>query len=200
MKKTFILLSAVIATFFTTVDSASAQAFDFTKDEEGDLFLEGTISYDCSASTAKDRLTYYLKSIFKMAENQLTIDEETGMVNVIGAVNSKYVYNPLAGEFKDIVGFVLSIFPDAEEKTFHYRFSNLSLLSTATGFANYNRTDPLRVVMKKYLAAKERTEDPALSKKEKKDAANEMKDLASSLSKASEALKSLMDKAQESIE
>ena len=199
MKKSFTLLTAVIAIILSTVNSVSAQDFNFAKDEEGDLYLAGTISYDCSATTAINRLTSFMKGIFN--KEQLTLDEETGELRIEKAyANSKYVFNPFAGEFKDNVNFDLVIVPDAETKELHYTFSNLSLHSTAKGFANYDRCEPLRVVLKKYTKAKERVEDPSLDKRSKKDATNEMEDLASSLSKASEILQVLMGQAQESIE
>lgn len=199
MKKTIILLTAVIATIFTTVNSASAQDFNFAKDEEGDLYLAGTISYDCSATTALNRLTSYMKGIFR--EDQLTFDEATGELRIEKAyANSKYIYNPFAGEFKDEINFNLVITPDADAKELHYTFSNLSLHSTAKGFANYDRREPLRVVLKKYAKAKERVEDPSLDKRSRKEAASEMEDLSSSLSKASETLIVLMDQTQANIE
>ena len=199
MKKTIILLTAIIATIITTANSVSAQDFNFAKDEEGDLYVAGTISYDCSASTAINRLTAFMQGIFH--EDQLTLDEVTGELRIEKAyANSKYIYNPFAGEFKDFVNFDLVIVPDAEAKELHYTFSNLSLHSTAKGFANYDRCEPLRVVLKKYVKSKERVEDPSLDKRGRKDATNEMEDLASSLSKAYEILQVLMNQAQESIE
>lgn len=199
MKKSFILLTAVIATILSTVNNVSAQDFNFAKDGEGDLYLAGTISYDCSATTAINRLNSFMKGIFK--EDQLNFDESTGELRIEKAyANSKYIYNPFAGEFKDEIFFDLVITPDAEAKELHYTFSNLSLHSTAKGFANYDRREPLRVVLKKYAKAKERVEDPSLDKRSRKDATNEMEDLSSSLSKASEILQVLMNQAQENIE
>ena len=199
MKKTFILLTAVIATILSTAINTNAQTFNFEKDEEGDPYLSGSISYDCSAKTAMNRLTTYLQTIYD--EEHLSVDEETGVVQIKNAQeNSKFIYNPLAGEFRDDVVYDLTITPDADSKTFHYTFSKLSIRSFAKGFANYDRCDPLRVVLKKYAKAKERVDDPALDRREKKSAVNDMEDLATSLSKVSETLLALIERAQENIE
>lgn len=194
MKK--ILFSLAVALFCVTGLSAQTFDYNFPKDDDGDPYFKGQITYDCSTETAVKRMTSYLNSAF----DDVVIDEKAKTATIKGQeVNAKYVYNPFAGEFRDNIIFDMVI-SWANGKVFDYTYSNLRVHSTAKGFANYDNNDPLRQVLKKYDKAKEKLNDSSLNKKEKKEAVNEEKDQGETLQKIVETLNEQAKKIEESLE
>lgn len=202
MKKTFILIAATIAMTLTPVSNLFAQdnTFGFSKDDDGDIFLTGTLEYECSKNAALDRLVTYMESLY--GKDKVCVDVESRKICVDDVEeNTKYVYNPFAGEFKDNVKYDLVItWNDDDAKEFQYTYSKLTIHSTAKGFANYDKNEPLRVVLKQYNKTQKMQNDPSLDKKARKEAMNNEADLRASIEKVYSTLMADMGKAQECIE
>ena len=202
MKKTIILIAATIAMTLTSNSNLLAQDnnFGFSKDDDGELFLTGTLEYECSKNTALDRLVAYMESLY--GKDKVCVDADNRKICVDDAEETtKYVYNPFAGEFKDNVKYDLVItWSDDDSKEFQYTYSKLTLHSTAKGFANYDKNEPLRVVLKQYNKTQKMQNDPSLDKKARKEAMNSEADLRTSIEKIYSTLLADMAKTQECIE
>lgn len=202
MKKNFILIAATIAMTLISVCNLFAQDnnFGFSKDDDGDLFLTGTLEYECRQNTALDRLIACMETFY--GKDKVCIDAESRKICVNNVEeNTKYVYNPFAGEFKDNVKYDLVItWNDDDTKEFQYTYSKLTIHSTAKGFANYDKNEPLRVVLKQYNKTQKMQNDPSLDKKTRKEAMNNEADLRASIENVYSTLKADMGKVQECIE
>jgi hypothetical protein len=199
MKKTVLLLFSLITALLLTTPYLTAQQYNFAQDKDGETYVSGSITYECSSPMAMNLLKNYLQTIYD--EDQLSFDATTGVIRIINATEeSKNIYQPFVGETKDYVFYDLTITHMEDLKTFRCTFSNLELYSTIKGFIHKEFCDTITNILNKYSLGKKRLEDSALTKKEKKLIAGNMANLATSLSMASEALYVIIENVQEIVE
>lgn len=196
MKKLFTIATIAFTALFNVY---AAGPYKFEKDAEGEYFLSGEFQIECSSETAWKRLLDHINTTFITEMNEISINESTQTVSISGCrENSKFLYNPFAGSFADDVLYELTISINGD--IVKYTFTKLYLLSTASGFVNYNKKFPWRVIIRNYQKALELVDDSTLSKKEKKDALHDLKDYESSLDKAQETLLKRADEIKTNIQ
>lgn len=195
MKKTFFALAFALVTI-----SAMGQNFDFQKDEDNNPFISGQIDYDCSAGTAWNRVVDYIKSVYIAENNEITYNEESHIITVTGCKeNSKLRFNPFSGASGEYILYTLTLNQD-DAGNIYYMIDNLSLNSQGAGFANYNKNQSVRVILRDYNKAIDAMNSPDTQKDELSKAKNTAKDLKVSLEKAYEVLMNRIEAIQKEVE
>lgn len=176
MKKSFTLFCILSLCVF-----ANAQSFDFPLNEHGLCELSGSTSLgeDVHPEAAYINMLTTAQSIMELSSIEEDPDNMT--VKFTGSFNFKTLYTPLTGAFRQnmIVSGELKI----QNGIFCYKIKNPQIEKHYAGYTVKSTVDLLSKYIKDYnKALKEREEilnDPALSKKDRKQKMKEIDDTIS---------------------